>query len=97
SNSPASVALNANFLTFHLGVIPIGGKTNVTVWVRPLLAGSVTNFASVGSVLIDPFKVNNSASVKTLVEQFTASRTGNSIVLSWPTDVGNYALLTTTN
>src|SRR5204862_765691 len=85
------------FMTFSLGVIPTGGKTNISICVRPLAAGSVTNIASVGSALIDPFKVNNTASVKTLVEQFTASHSGNTIVLSWPTDVGNYGLLTTTN
>jgi uncharacterized delta-60 repeat protein/uncharacterized repeat protein (TIGR01451 family) len=97
SNSPSSVALNANFMTFNLGVIPIGGKTNINIWVRPLSPGNVTNFASVGSALIDPFKVNNSASVKTLVEQFSATASGKNIVLSWPTDVGNYVVLTTTN
>jgi uncharacterized repeat protein (TIGR01451 family) len=97
SNSPSSVALNANFMTFSLGVIPSGGKTNVTVWVRPLAAGSVTNIATVGSVLVDPFKANNSATIKTLVEQFSATAVGKNIVLSWPTDVGNYVLLTTTN
>jgi hypothetical protein len=78
-------------------VIPPGGKTNIAIYVRPLAAGSVTNNAGVGSALADPFKVNNSASIKTLVEQFSVSLSAHNVVLSWPNDVGAYVLQTTTN
>jgi hypothetical protein len=89
SNVPPAESVSGNIIIFNLGVIPPGGKTNITIYARPLAAGSVTNNASVGSALTDPFKVNNTASVKTLVEQLAVSLFGHNVVLSWPNDVGD--------
>jgi hypothetical protein len=59
--------------------------------------GTLTNTATCGFTdpsVIDPFKLNNTASVKTSVEPvlMSVSHIGNSIVITWPADAANYAL-----
>ena len=73
--------------------------TNITITVRPTTAGTITDTARCYSGVIDPFKANNSASVKTIVEllPLTVSRVGRSFEISWPTNKSNYILESTTD
>jgi len=83
----------------NLGVVPNLAQTNVTIYVRPQSPGQITNSASIGSATVDPFKANNSASVKTVVEalQLTVSRSGNNFIISWPADATGFVLESTPN
>jgi hypothetical protein len=76
-----------------------GAQTNVTITVQPASAGTLTDTASCRSDVIDPFKANNSASVKTVVQQLplSVSQEGQNLVISWPANLGNYILESTTD
>jgi uncharacterized repeat protein (TIGR01451 family)/uncharacterized delta-60 repeat protein len=83
----------------NLGNLASGGQTSVTITAQPTTAGIILDTASCYSGVIDPLKANNSASVKTIVEllPLTVSRVGNSLVISWPANAGNYILESTTD
>jgi uncharacterized repeat protein (TIGR01451 family)/uncharacterized delta-60 repeat protein len=86
SASPAGYAVNGNVVTFpNLGDIGSASSSVATIVVQPTISGTITNNGSVGSTTTDPFKVNNFASVKTIVEavQLSAARVGQNIVISW--------------
>jgi uncharacterized delta-60 repeat protein/uncharacterized repeat protein (TIGR01451 family) len=98
SATPAGYTQVGNVVTFgNLGSLASGARTNVTIVIRPLSAGTITNTAQCASSVTDPAKANNLASVKTVVEQMAITRSGGNIVVAWPTDVGNYQLYSTTN
>jgi uncharacterized repeat protein (TIGR01451 family) len=68
-----------------LGDLGTGGRATVTLILRPLVPGTVTNTATASAVTTDPLKGNNSASVKTIVlTQVAAQRNGGNILLSHP-------------
>jgi uncharacterized repeat protein (TIGR01451 family) len=93
SAMPAGYTRSGSLVTFtNLGTLATGGKTNVSIVVRTLASGTITNNAQTAASITDPSKANNLASVKTIVEQMTIARSGNNIVVSWPTDVGTYTL-----
>ena len=88
-------SLNGNVVTFtNLGDLGSGSSLTATILVRPSIAGTITNNASVGSITTDPFKVNNSASVKTIVQavQLSVTRAGSNIIISWPAAASTYVL-----
>ncbi|MCX6923491.1 MAG: hypothetical protein NT154_09830, partial [Verrucomicrobia bacterium] len=100
----------ANRYTFAGGIVtfanldplPRGGLTYFTVVFQPTVADTIINSAVCRSDVVDPFKANNSASVKTIVQSLPlvtldVSRVGNSLVISWPTNELNYNLYSTTN
>ena len=66
----------------------------ITIVAQTIAPGEWTDTAHVGSTVFDPLKANNTASVKTVVEgpQITVSRTGNSMILSWPLLANHYLL-----
>jgi len=89
SASPASYVLNGSVLAFtNLGNILSGGQVVATISVTPTVSGTLTNSAVVSSAVLDPFKPNNFASVKTVVQPLPMSltRVGNNLTILWPTN-----------
>jgi uncharacterized repeat protein (TIGR01451 family) len=101
SASPAdSYTVAGGVVTFtNLGNLGSGAQTSVTIIAQPTAAGTIIDTASCRSAVIDPFKANNSASVKTIVQSLslTVIRADQSLVMSWPVGAGNYILETTTD
>lgn len=98
SASPSGYAINGSVITFpNLGDLGSSGAVTATIVVQPTVQGTITNNASVGSTTTDPFKVNNFASVKTIVQAIalSASRVGQNIVISWPASASGYVLEST--
>jgi len=96
----AYILLPGNLLVFtNLGSLAVGGQTVATIVVRPSAAGTITNSVRVASLVTDPFKGNNIASVKTVVQalQLGAARSGHNLVITWPSSATGYVLDTTTN
>jgi uncharacterized repeat protein (TIGR01451 family) len=91
-------------IIFNLGTLD---KTTIsdpvvatmTIVVQPTVAGTITNFATVGSAVNEPFKSNNSASIKTSVElpPILLRPTGSGLMVTWGTNAPGYVLETTTN
>jgi uncharacterized repeat protein (TIGR01451 family) len=100
SATPAGYIVAGQLVTFpNLGNLGSGLLTTATIVVQPTAAATITNTASCSSSITDPFKANNSASVKTIVQQvaITASRVSGGLSLSWPGSPGSYVLYSTTN
>jgi uncharacterized repeat protein (TIGR01451 family) len=100
SASPADYTINGSVITFpNLGDLGNGGTVTATIVVQPTIQGTITNNASVGSTTTDPLKVNNFASVKTIVQAIalSASRVDQNIVISWPASATGYVLESTPN
>lgn len=97
SATPAGYTVSSGVVTFaNIGNIISGGTANLTIVVRPLATGQLTNVTAVGSAVFDPIKGNNAASVKTVVSGISFNRIGNSLVISWPSDT-TATLQSTTN
>jgi len=81
----------------NLGSLGSGSLATVTIVVQPVVAGTITNNAIVGSAVTDPFKGNNRAAVKAIVElvQLGLGRSGNNLVFSWPANASGYVLEST--
>jgi uncharacterized repeat protein (TIGR01451 family) len=98
---PTGYTVAGRVVTFtNLGNLGSGAQANLTITVRPTVAGTFTNTATCSSPAItDPRKADNSASVKTIVQlvPLTVSHVGASLGISWPTNGGNYILESTTN
>ncbi len=100
SANPVGYTLAGSVLTFtNLGSILGGAQTNATITIKPLAVGTITNQAACGSPLADPVAANNSAAVKTVVQQLqlAVAQNGNTISVSWPADASGYALEYATN
>jgi uncharacterized repeat protein (TIGR01451 family)/uncharacterized delta-60 repeat protein len=95
SASPAAF-VNGRVVSFpNLGNLGSGGQMTVTISAQPLVVGLITNTATCSSLVTDPLKANNTASVKTIVEGMTYSSTSTNLTISWPADVGAYHLEST--
>jgi uncharacterized repeat protein (TIGR01451 family) len=95
SATPSAYSLVGNVLIFtNLAPLGSGAQFAATITVQPATPGNITNSASIGSALLDPFKANNSASVKTVVESVALSvaRSGNNVLISWPASASSYVL-----
>jgi len=95
SADPPVWELNGTSLNFtNLGTVGLGDQAVVSIVVRPLTAGTFTNIATCASPTPDPYKLNNSAAVKSLVEGLSIQfqRIGNSLTLAWPAGAGNLVL-----
>ncbi len=100
TSSQGTIGVVENNYIFNLGTLaPTPAAATISITVRPTIAGTITNFATVTSGLEDPFKSNNSASVKTVVEQPSLALRfeGNLLALTWGTNAPGYVLETTTN
>jgi uncharacterized repeat protein (TIGR01451 family)/CSLREA domain-containing protein len=64
--SQGSCAVAAT-VTCDLGTVAVGSTVTITIGVRPTVAGSITNVATVASPTNDPRPGNNQATVTTLV------------------------------
>ncbi len=76
----------------NLGNLPPGARTNLSVTVRTEAAGTITDTAGCRSEIVDPFKANNAAAVKTIVQAVPlplafAPRSG-ALAISWPAYAG---------
>jgi uncharacterized delta-60 repeat protein/uncharacterized repeat protein (TIGR01451 family) len=83
-------------LTFtNLGNIVSGGQLSATIVIKPGFGGTITNIATAASSVSDPFKLNNSASVKIVVDtiQLGIFPIGGNIVITWPTNYTSGYLL----
>ena len=95
SASPGGYSLNGNIVTFtNLGDLGSGTQVSAQIVVTTSGGGTLTNTASTSSSVIDPLKLNNTASIKIEVEQalMTITQSGNTLTISWPADFGNYVL-----
>jgi uncharacterized delta-60 repeat protein/uncharacterized repeat protein (TIGR01451 family) len=95
SATPNGYALVGNTVVFtNIGDIGSGDQITATVVVQPTVIGTLTNSASVSSSTTDPLKLNNSASVKTVVQSLTlsATRAGANIIISWPAAASDFVL-----
>jgi uncharacterized repeat protein (TIGR01451 family) len=86
-----------------LGSVGSNGQATAEIVVRPTVPGEPINTALCrlvddGTGVTDPFKANNSASIKTIVEQvpLTIARVSGGRAISWPAG-GNYILESTTD
>ena len=100
SASPAGYVLSGNILTFtNLGDLGSGTQVSAQIVVTTIGGGTITNTASTSSGVIDPYKLNNTESIKTAIEQaiMSVTQTGSNLTISWPADFGNYILETTSS
>lgn len=95
SASPGGYTVIGSLVVFtNLGNLGSGAQTGASITVHPTAAGEITDTATVSSGVLDPFKANNTVSVKTIVEglQLTVYRSGNNFSISWPASAANYVL-----
>ena len=95
SATPAGYVRAGQVLTFtNLGSLAVGGQTVASIVVRTTVGGTITNTAVTASLVTDPFKANNSATVKTVVDllQLGVVRSGGNLVITWPTNTPGYVL-----
>jgi uncharacterized repeat protein (TIGR01451 family) len=101
SADPARYTTSGQTITFtNLGNLGSTSNTVATIRVQATTAGTITSFASCSSGITDPFKANNLASVKTIVQPLpimTIVRVTGGLAISWPAEAGNYALESTTD
>lgn len=100
SATPSGYTVVGNIVTFtNLGDLGNGLVFTATITVHPSVAGEFTNSATAGSVVFDPLKGNNTAAVKSLVEQpvLSAVVQGSNLVLSWPAAATGFNLESTTS
>ena len=97
SNNYSVVGRVVTFL--NLGNVGSNQQVTAMIVVKPTVGGTLTNTATCSSAVTDPFKANNNASVKTVVNPFQLgfSHGGSSLTLSWPADAANTYLEATTN
>ena len=95
SAAPSGYVLIGNSVVFtNLGNLGSGGQLFASIVVRPTIGATLTDSANCASSIPDPRKLNNSASVKTVVEAVLMGLTqsGNSLVISWTPDASGYSL-----
>ena len=98
SATPSGYTISGSVVTFaNLGSLGSGVSTNATIIVSPLVGGQLTNTTVVASAVTDPLKGNNSVSVKTIVSGMSFVRSGNTLLISWPSDATGYTLQYATN
>jgi hypothetical protein len=100
SATPAGYAVNGSQVTFaNLGNLGSGSQLAATIIVAPAVGGTLTNIVTTASGIPDPLKINNTASIKTVVIPIviTLSQSGANLVISWPSDAVGYYLETTTS
>ncbi len=71
---------------WNLGSLANGATASFTLVAHTTAAGTFTNVVNVSSAVLDPFKGNNQATVKTEVDalQLGSSRGPNTLVFTWP-------------
>jgi len=96
SLSQGTLATNGNTLVASLGSLAVSSSAQVNFTVRPQLAGSITNVASVSSGSQDPNLLNNTNAVVTTVLPLPLLSIRflppNLIRLAWPVELTNYVL-----
>jgi hypothetical protein len=100
SATPGGYTLAGNVLTFtNLGGVGAGSQTTATVVVRPNAAGTITNTVATASLVVDPLKANNTATVKSIVQALLMSATvsGGNLTITWPASATGYTLQSTTS
>jgi uncharacterized repeat protein (TIGR01451 family) len=98
SASPSGYVVAGDSLTFtNLGALGAGSQLSVTITAQPLVAGTVSNLGSCDNTVTDPLKANNFMSIKTIVEALEFHYSGGNLVLTWPTDLGSYTVVSATN
>jgi hypothetical protein len=90
-----SYTYSAGVVTFtNLGTLNSGAQTSVSFAVQAVAVGTLTDTASTSSGILDPFKANNSGSVKTVVlpVQVAFAHSGPNIVISWDANAASFVL-----
>jgi uncharacterized delta-60 repeat protein/uncharacterized repeat protein (TIGR01451 family) len=94
SASPAGFTVVGNIVTFtNLGSIGSGSQLSATVVAQPLEPGTFTAVGHAQSPVLDPLNADNFALVKTVAETLSVQRSGSSVVLSWPSDLGSVTVV----
>ena len=95
-SASGNYSTNGGVVTFNLGTIGNGATSAASIVVMTTTFGTITNNAGVSSGVTDPFKGNNTVSVKTLVQmQLSVAHTAGSLKFSWPV-TGSGAVLKST-
>jgi uncharacterized repeat protein (TIGR01451 family) len=104
SAAPAGYTVAGQTITFtNLGNLDSGLWTTATIVVQATAAGTITDTASCSSGITDPFKANNSASVKTIVQpvagavELSITLSGTNVIVAWPITPLNYYLESATS
>jgi uncharacterized repeat protein (TIGR01451 family) len=95
---PAGFTFDGTTITFpNLGSLASGASLSATIIVSPFVGGTITNSATCSAGVTDPFKLNNTASVKTDVQAVLLNvvQSGGNLVFSWPADAVGYYVETT--
>jgi uncharacterized repeat protein (TIGR01451 family) len=82
---------NANTLTFDVGSLPYNTGARLTVLANPTQLGTYTNVATVAGDQLDMNTPNNTARIVSTIlslPTITATRQGNTLVISWPNESG---------
>lgn len=81
-------------LDCHVGTLASGAGMTITVVVRPGTAGTITSVASVQGSQADVNPANNTAAVKTTVNDIalTVTLQGSNVVLTWPAGVTGFSV-----
>jgi uncharacterized repeat protein (TIGR01451 family) len=81
----------------NLGTLNSGAQTSVSIVVQPVAVATLLDTATTSSGILDPFKANNSASVKTVVlpVQVAFAHSGPNIVISWDANAASFVLEST--
>lgn len=99
SPSTGSVVNDNGVITWTIGTLNDNATATMTIVTDPLAAGTGLDSVSVSSSVYDPYKLNNYAAVKTVVDQpqITLSGSSGSYSLNWPANATNYVLQGTTS
>jgi uncharacterized delta-60 repeat protein/uncharacterized repeat protein (TIGR01451 family) len=90
---PDGFTFDGTTITFpNLGSLASGSSLTATIIVSPFVGGTITNTATCSSGVTDPFKLNNTASVKTDVQAvvLNVAQVGGSLVFTWSADAVGY-------
>ena len=99
NTSQGSQSLSGNNLVFNIGTLAPANRVTISIVVRPTVVGIITNVATVASSVNEPFKANNSDSVKILVQlpALILRPVNNVLSITWDTNAPGYILETATN
>jgi len=94
--SAGSLNTSGNPITGNFGDMNVSNSVIVTLVVTPQTAGTISNFASVGSLYPDPDPANNAATTFTTVEPFRLLSirlfNTNNVQIAWPSALTSFNL-----
>lgn len=95
STTQGTLTTNGTPILANLGILGAGGSATVTLTVVPVIPGTITDVASVGSTIVDTAPGNNAQTLQTTVlplAVISVVLSNNVAVVSWPAVLTNFAL-----